>query len=158
MNMIETIQEYSGLINIGLFGVIIGWLFHISRLSRTSIIDKYEAMLAAKDQNIEALNQLIINKEENFKSQLAVSEHSRSFFEKLASLPEDDAVQALKLEYELRLVELEKKESEVVEESDKEEVKEEISQLKNLKDSVSSIMESGGAIIEAAKIVSRLMY
>ena len=115
-------------------------------------------MLAAKDQNIEALNQLIINKEENFKSQLAVSEHSRSFFEKLASLPEDDAVQALKLEYELRLVELEKKESEVVEESDKEEVKEEISQLKNLKDSVSSIMESGGAIIEAAKIVSRLMY
>lgn len=156
--MIETIQEYSGLINIGLFGVIIGWLFHISRLSRTSIIDKYEAMLAAKDQNIEALNQLIINKEENFKSQLAVSEHSRSFFEKLASLPEDDAVQALKLEYELRLVELEKKESEVVEESDKEEVKEEISQLKNLKDSVSSIMESGGAIIEAAKIVSRLMY
>ncbi len=30
--MIEIIQQYSGLINIGLFGVIIGWLFHISRL------------------------------------------------------------------------------------------------------------------------------
>ncbi len=143
-------------VDCGIHHLCAGLLSHL-HLSRTALVDKYEAKLAAKDQEIGALNQLIINREENFKSQLAQSEHSRLFFEKLASLPEDDAVEALKIEYELRLTELDRKESEAITETDKEVVKGEISQLKKLSDSVNSMLDSGKAVAQVVRLINGIL-
>lgn len=106
----DLLNEYAQLINLALFATIIGWLFHISRLSRTSLIDQYTAKLAAKDQEITALRVQLNAKESQYESQIAVMDHSRAFFERLATMQGDDRLDALKLEYKLRLEQLEQRE------------------------------------------------
>jgi hypothetical protein len=114
--MIDFLKEYGELINLALFATIIGWLFHISRLSRTSLIDLHTAKLATKDQEISSLRAKLEARDVQYESQLAMIERQRSFFERLATLPGDERVDAVKLEYEMRLEELQGREARIQEE------------------------------------------
>ena len=162
--MVTIIQEYSSLINIALLGVIIGWLFHISRLSRISIIDKFEAKLAAKDQEIEYLKQHISTKEEKHKSELAEIKHGRDLFEKIASLPKDEAAEALRIEYQLRLEnvnrqkeELDLRESLAKSMSEVKEINEERSELNETEKSIKTIIDSAKQAIDVLRAVSSIL-
>ena len=110
------LNEYAQLINLGLFATILGWLFHISRLSRVSLIDQYTAKLAAKDQKITALTVQLNAKKDQYESQIAVIDHSRAFFERLATMQGNERLDALKLEYEMRMEQLQKRETSIEEE------------------------------------------
>ncbi len=121
--MLEVLTEYAQVFNLTLFAAVIGWLFHISRLSRTSIVDQYNSKIAAKDQEIiakeheiDALRLQLESKEAQYESQIAVISHSRTFFERLATLPGDERLDALKLEYQMRMEELERREKALEEE------------------------------------------
>ena len=115
----ELLNEYAQIINLALFATIIGWLFHISRLSRTSLIDQYTAKLAAKDQEIVSLRSQLNAKESQYESQLAVIEHSRAFFERFVAMQGDERIDALKLEYQMRMEQLEKREMAIEQEIEK---------------------------------------
>lgn len=127
--MLEFLKDYAHLINFALFGTIIGWLFHISRLSRTSLIDKYDAQLATKDQELTNARLALESAQQQYESQIAVIDHSRQFFERLATLSDDERLAALKLEYEMRLESLERREATVAEAARKAELQEEKAEL-----------------------------
>lgn len=109
--VLDFLKDYAHLINFALFATVIGWLIRISQLSRTSLVDQYQAKLAAKSQEISSLKSELKVQEKQFESQIAVIEHSRTFFERLATMPEDERLKALKLEYEMKIEELERRES-----------------------------------------------
>ena len=109
--VLDFLKDYAHLINFALFATVIGWLIRISQLSRTSLVDQYQAKLAAKSQEISSLKSELKVQEKQFESKIAVIEHSRTFFERLATMPEDERLKALKLEYEMKIEELERRES-----------------------------------------------
>lgn len=120
--MLDALKDYAHLINFTLLMAVIGWLFHISRISRTALIDKHSAELAQKrselrerETKIANLNSRLQAKEDHYESQIRVLDHSKAFFEKLATLPGDEKVRALQLEYEMRLGELEEREKNAAE-------------------------------------------
>jgi len=108
--VLTSLNEYANLINFGLLVAIIGWLFHISKISRKSLIDQYNAKLATKDQEIQSIRSQLQLKQVLFESQLNTIEHTRSFYERLSSLQGDERIDALKLEYEMRLESLDTRE------------------------------------------------
>lgn len=75
--MYEFIVKFAPLINIALFGTIIGWLFHISRFYRTALIDKYDAKLATKDGQLQTCQNNLELKDEKiqlFKDRIDILE------------------------------------------------------------------------------------
>ena len=110
--MLEFINQYAQLVNIVLFGTIIGWLFHITRLSRTALKDKYEARLSAKDNQIQSLNSRLEEQSAIFEAEKIALNHNLKIFEHLASLSKDEQLEALKVHYELKVKEIEEREKE----------------------------------------------
>ena len=127
--MMDFINQYAQLINIALLGTIIGWLFHISRLSRTALIDKYDAMLAAKDSQIQAFESRFDEQKARFEAENNALQHNLKIFEHLASLSKDEQVEALKIHYELKVKEIEEREKETMKAEEREALKEERTQL-----------------------------
>jgi hypothetical protein len=155
--MIDQIKEYASLINVALLIVVIGWLIHIARLSRTALIDKHDAQISEKEAQIKALQLEIDAAEKRHQSEKAVLEHTKSLFEKLATLPEDQAIEALKIEYQLRLEELDKREAAVLEAEAKSVIEEEKIELKQVFERVSSALDSGSDLVKYAQMVMRLL-
>lgn len=73
-NFLTFIQEYAQIINIALFGSILGYLIRISQLSRTALIDQHNAELATKEQQISALINQLELKEQQYQNQLELKE------------------------------------------------------------------------------------
>lgn len=119
MNEIITfLNEYSSLINFVLFATIIGILINLTKLSRESLEDKHSAELAALNSKIAGLeseNKSLLNRFTNTTEQnearVGLLQQQLAFFQKLADLPDDKRVEAIKLQYEVRIEELEKQAS-----------------------------------------------
>jgi len=107
--MLEEINSYAGLINIALFGTIIGFLIHISRISRTSIIDKYEAKTESLVQQIDLLKAQEIVARQNNEAVVDLLERQLEFQKSITDLPDEQKVALIKAEYEGKLAELEQK-------------------------------------------------
>ena len=111
---IQLANQYSALINFVLFGTIIGFLFHIATQSRTALLDKHTAELAARDAQIAQLNAEVANlrfrlesKDEHHAAKVDVLNHQLAFFQKISALPEDQRLAAIKFEYEEKIRKLE---------------------------------------------------
>ena len=107
--ILNFLNEYAQLINFVLFATIIGWLLKISQLSRTTIEDRYKALLTARDTEILGLREQLKVKDEYHKNETALLQHNLAFYQHLASLPEDQRVEAIRHEYEVKLQELEER-------------------------------------------------
>jgi cobalamin biosynthesis Mg chelatase CobN len=105
--MIETLNTYAGLINIALFGTIIGFLIHIARMSRTAIVDKYEAQSEALRQRINILEAQENSTTCNHEAAIKLLERQLAFYKSVSQMPEDKRIVAIKEEYEEKLSELE---------------------------------------------------
>ncbi|WP_088241586.1 hypothetical protein [Calothrix rhizosoleniae] len=138
-NFIEALNNYAALINVALFATILGFLFRLSNLSRTYLRDKYGAELAARDANIAALqaerNSLSIrldSRTEQLQGKLDVLEYQLAYFQRIADLPDDKRVEAIKYEYESKIKKLEIREAELEEEStEKEKLRQELDRLRS---------------------------
>ena len=125
----DFLNQYAQLINFVLFATIIWWLFSISQSSRKAIEDKFEALLAAKDLEISNLRERLKKKDEFHQGEVVTLQHNLAFYKHLASLSENERVEAIKLEYELRLQELEEREK-IAGAETREEIQEEKNRLK----------------------------
>lgn len=113
-DLIKFATQYSALVNFVLFGTIIGFLFHIATQSRTALIDKHTAELAARDAQLAALAGEVSNltfrlesKDEHHSAKVDVLNHQLAFFQKISALPEDQRLTAIKFEYEEKIRKLE---------------------------------------------------
>lgn len=176
-DFLSFIQEYAQIINIALFGSILGYLIRISQLSRTALIDQHNAELATKEQEINALDNKLELKEQKYQNQVAQVklkeqeyqnqitqlelkeqqyqnqiiqiERHRNFFERLATMPSDKQLDALKLEYQMRLEELEKREGFAEQEATKKIIKEEKANLQKTKSFMEKLIKTASPEIVA---------
>lgn len=138
-NLLESLNKYAALINIALFGTILGFLFRLSDLSRTYLRDKHRAELAARDARIAALNAEADNlrsrldsRTEQLQGKLDVLEYQLEYFQRIADLPDDKRIEAIKHEYESRIKKLEAREAVLEGESaEKEKLRQELNQLRS---------------------------
>ena len=113
--LLVNLNKYSSLINITLLLAIIGYLIHISRLSRTALQDKHASDIAAKNNEIKALitaKQSLQDKldarSEQYSSKIDLLQYQLSYFQKIADLPDNQRVEAIKHDYQEKIKQLEK--------------------------------------------------
>ena len=57
MEIINALSQYANLINLALLITIIGWLFALTQIYKENITEKFDAKLAAKDIEVQSLNE-----------------------------------------------------------------------------------------------------
>ena len=57
MEILNALSQYANLINLALLITIIGWLFALTQIYKENITEKFDAKLAAKDIEVQSLNE-----------------------------------------------------------------------------------------------------
>lgn len=118
IEILTFLNEYSALINFVLFAAIIRILINLTKLSKESLKDKHDAELAALNSKISGLESInnslkyrLENAAEQNQARVVLLQQQLSFFQKIADLPDNKRVEAIKIQYDTRIAELEKQSS-----------------------------------------------
>lgn len=105
--MLAFLNQYANLINFVLFGTIIGFLVHLVSLSRTALIDKYEAQLETLQKQLTLLQGQDSINAQNHEAAVKLLERHVAFYKAMADMPEDKRLMAIKTELQQKVEELE---------------------------------------------------
>ena len=72
--MLNTLNEYAQLVNFALFIAIVGWLFQITQSYKTASQEKYDAIVAAKNEELAALSERLRIEEKKYEAALELKE------------------------------------------------------------------------------------
>jgi len=118
-NMLEELNQYAQLINFVLLATIITWLFRLSQLSRTALLDKHTTEISAKDAEINHLNQEVSSIQKQYDRTIAelktrfdderqLWQLGRESIERIGTLPPEERIVELNNYRDLVAAEIDK--------------------------------------------------